>query len=144
MTDTFQLKTGTAAERRVVRLALRDLSAVWGRHLCARTRGPRCRRIVIGDEHFHPTDDHESIGFLLERPRSRIIALRPGLSDSELYAITLHELGHFFGLGHSPTGLMSPFPSLRMWGRLTLSLRQRLVRDLVHRLTNAAIKQIAA
>ncbi len=144
----FRLSGGNAEQRRIVRQALRDFSAVFpggGSRgpFVARRAGPKCRQIVIGDAPFAPGEDDEATGFCLTGDRSVLIALRPTLSNSKLYATLLHELGHaYLGPGHTPSGIMAAFDTERTWGRLTLYLRRRLCSDLGTLLLKQQISQI--
>lgn len=115
---------------------------MWGRGLRARANGPKCRRIVVGDFAFDPSNEGDVLGYHLQTPRTALIAVRPGLSPSQLYTVFLHELGHHFGLDHTTPGIMAPYPEQRTWKRLTLTLRKRLTSELAQLLVLRLASQL--
>lgn len=128
----WRLEGGTAAQRRIVRLALRDITRTLGRQHIARAHGPHCRQILIDDTLFGPADTNHRAYHLAAppNPRSHLIALRTTLHGARLYETFVHEFGHYLGLPHASSGVMAATGGTRRSLPPTSRQRIRIMRQL--------------
>lgn len=71
------------------------------------------------------------------------IYLRPGLRGNELYAVALHELGHYYGLDHTRRGVMAAVQNSCPPGRLSVRYRRRCLRSFMGALLNNKLRRLS-
>lgn len=145
----WYLEGGTSEQQQVIALVMQDLSKMTGdAHLCTtlsehhRIR----RRICVGDWAFDTGADDDAHGLYYEpSPRLHTVCLRPYLQGAQLYVVMAHELGHWYGLGHTKAGLMAVVTLQQnrtgtKWP--TLRQRQRIMRQLMISIAKYSVKHL--
>lgn len=133
------IEGGKPSQLETLRVLFSDLENMLG--LVIRVRDERTGLVVM----FSTKDDNgESIcqspwlGYYFDKQ----IYLRPGLRGNELYAIALHELGHYYGLDHTRRGVMAAVQNSCPPGRLSVRYRRRCLRSFMGALLNNKLRRL--
>jgi hypothetical protein len=134
-----RIEGGKPAQLEVLRVLFADIESILG--LCVRPREERTGLAIYfssRDEDGNNICKSQWLGYYFDKQ----IYLRPGLRGNELYAVALHELGHYWGLDHTRRGIMAAVQNSSPAGRLSVKWRRRCLRSLMGALLRNKLRRM--
>ncbi len=135
-----EVQGASRSQARVLGRLFADIESVLGLRLRVSGTGRAGLRIFLTNKDADDDAyDADWLGYYCERQ----IYIRPFLRGRRLYGVALHELGHFWGLEHTKSGILAAFEGSIPRGRVTLSHRRRLLREMSAALTKQRLRQLS-